>query len=641
MSRKWAAWFVIGGLVLVIAGLVVSVGRADTTIVVTTVGDVIDGDDGLCSLREAVLAANTDAASGVSPGECPAGSGADTIEFAPSLPAPAVFNLTVIGPGEDNALSGDLDLSGDLTIVGAGLSATIVDGGSADRVFQILAGANVTLSGVAVRNGNPGSGVSGGGIAVDGTARLTLNDSAVMNNTGLTGGGVYVQGLLTLNNSAVENNQGGGVLNDAGLLLFTNVDIINNSGDFGLSNQNGGVLEMVGGRISGNLGGGLYNWNADATLGNLVIADNAQGGGVQNLATGLATASLTLSNSEVLTNTATSGAGILNEGLAAVVQISNARVGANIASSGGGGINNNGVMILTASLIDHNQGRSGGGIDHSGSSLQLTNTTLSGNIATDNGGGLHNRGSATVNNTTFSGNQADTGANIYNDGDTAGLIIRNTLLADPLVGVNCVNNQGSISSNGHNLESANTCGFTATGDLIDTSPLLGPLQDNGGPTSTHALMPGSPAVDAGNPAVPGSGGDACAAVDQRGAPRPVDGDGDLSPVCDIGAYEYQSQAPIPTDTPVPADTPTPSPSLSPSPPTPAPTPTPTPTPTPHTLFMPTILGDQTQSTSPQKWMTPGRGCWDDLLSRLRALHWTILGSSGVDRSPFPPSVSNP
>jgi len=82
-----------------------------------------------------------------------------------------------------------------------------------------------------------------------------------------------------------------------------------------------------------------------------------------------------------------------------------------------------------------------------------------------------------------------------------------------------------MTSLGHNIDSGNTCGFTATGDLTNTNPLLGPLQDNGGPTPTYAIPADSLAVNAGDNAV-------CPPTDQRGIARPQAGR------CDIGAYEY-------------------------------------------------------------------------------------------------------
>src|SRR6266511_1334674 len=85
-------------------------------------------------------------------------------------------------------------------------------------------------------------------------------------------------------------------------------------------------------------------------------------------------------------------------------------------------------------------------------------------------------------------------------------------------------------SSGNRLDSGNTCGLVFVGDLVNTDPLLGPVQNNGGPTDTHALAVGGPAVDAG-------GNAGCPATDQRGAARPFDGNGDGTATCDIGAFE--------------------------------------------------------------------------------------------------------
>jgi uncharacterized repeat protein (TIGR01451 family)/CSLREA domain-containing protein len=176
--------------------------RAAGTITVNTTGDVIDSGDGLCSLREAVIAANTDTASGDVPGECQAGSGADTIEFDPALPLPATFVLTITGPGEDSSLTGDLDILGTVTIVGVGAGNTLIDGDGADRVLEIRPAAHVTFSGVTLQHGDPGPGLDGGGILIDLTGRLTLNEGAVMNNTAAAGGGAMVLGPLQGNGSA-------------------------------------------------------------------------------------------------------------------------------------------------------------------------------------------------------------------------------------------------------------------------------------------------------------------------------------------------------------------------------------------------------------------------------------------------------
>jgi hypothetical protein len=205
----------------------------------------------------------------------------------------------------------------------------------------------------------------------------------------------------------------------------------------------------------------------------------------------------------------------------------------------------------------------------------LTNDTISNNTVSDNGGGIYNRADAIVLNVTLSGNIASgsgTGGNIYNDG--ASLAIKNSILADSDTDGNCFNNDGIFTSQGWNLDSGNTCGFNGNGDLTNTKPLLGPLQDNGGFTSTHALSFGSPAIDSGT-------NTGCPATDQRGFSRPLDGDSNGSTTCDIGSYEVNSLSP-PTVTPslTPEPTQTSTPTFTPT--TPVSTDTPTSTPVPPT-----------------------------------------------------------
>src|SRR5262249_20347535 len=99
--------------------------------------------------------------------------------------------------------------------------------------------------------------------------------------------------------------------------------------------------------------------------------------------------------------------------------------------------------------------------------------------------------------------------------------------------------QGIVASSGNNLDGAASCALAAAGDLSRVDPVLGPLADNGGPTRTHALMAGSPAIDAGA---------GCPATDQRGMPRPRDRTGDGTALCDIGAFEFAVPPPTTTTT---------------------------------------------------------------------------------------------
>ncbi|MGB3717139.1 MAG: CSLREA domain-containing protein [Candidatus Promineifilaceae bacterium] len=263
--------------------LFIGAAAAGSTIIVSTTTDNI-ATDGYCSLREAIVAANTDSAFN----ECTAGSGNDTITIDPTLSTPTIFTLTLTGSGEDRAMTGDLDVIGSatntLTTTGAGLENAIIDGNGTDRVVDIQPGALATISGVTIRNGNPGASNDGGGIALHLTASLTLNNSLVFTNTAASGRGVHVLGGLTLDASIVEANYGGGVHNDGGFLTFKNTQIVSNTNGYGVTDEVLGGLEFDGGTVSGNQGGGILNDNAIATLTNLNIIDNTGGGGEQNKA---------------------------------------------------------------------------------------------------------------------------------------------------------------------------------------------------------------------------------------------------------------------------------------------------------------------------------------------------------------------
>src|SRR5207302_984726 len=226
----------------------------------------------------------------------------------------------------------------------------------------------------------------------------------------------------------------------------------------------------------------------------------------------------------------------------------------------GGGVYNDGysgtaTLTVTNSTFSGNSVAapysvgSGGGIYNNGSygsaTLTVANSTFSGNSAGyldyGWGGAIYNDGSLgsatlTLNNSTFGGNSAGYhGGGIYNG---SGMVtIRHTILNAGALGENLFNAYGSVSSLGYNLSSDNGGGLlTATGDQINTDPLLGPLQDNGGPTFTHELLNGSPAIDAGDPNFNPNSFNPPMVYDQRGTGfnRVVNGR------IDIGAFEVQA-----------------------------------------------------------------------------------------------------
>lgn len=385
------------GLVGAVA-LLLFVGAADAaTLTVNSTTDVVDINPGngvcadatgACTLRAAVMEAN-------------ALGGADTI----TLPA-GTYTLTIPGTGENAAVTGDLDITGNLTINGAGAASTIIDGGGLDRVLEIRPGATAHINAVTIRNGNAAA--AGGGIGA----------------------------------------AGGGLLNFAGTLTLTNTIVSGN-------------------RAAGN-GGGIATESATTTLTGVTVNGNT----------------------------------------AAV----------------GGGIFNRGAMTVNASTVANNHGLAsgGGGISNDGGTLSLNNSTVSGNDAATRGGGIENTGTLlTLTSSTVAGNTAPNGGGIFN-GNNA--ILNNTIVANS-TGGNCAGNPVFASQSSHNLSSDATCAFTSPGDLNSTNPLLGPLASNGGPTATHALLPGSPAIDA----VPLAS--CTVSTDQRGVLRPQ------GPACEIGAFE--------------------------------------------------------------------------------------------------------
>jgi CSLREA domain-containing protein len=453
-------------LFLLIAVFSALVGGALTPLqaqaAVFNVTKTTDTNDGVCntdcSLREAIVAAN-------------ALTGPHTI----NVPA-GTYTLTIAGAGEEDTATGDLDISEDITITGAGAATTIINGGGIDRVFDIDPYDNsptVTLQNLTITGGNEPLGDGGGGILNNwqGCAVVTLTNVVITANMASAGagGGVASQGCgsLTITNSTISGNvsgNGGGIYADAGIITIT------------------------GSTISGNTvsisGGGIYASNVITTITGSTISGNA-------------------------------------------------------ASNYGGGIYINSSTTITSSTISNNTASSGGGVSFGeffvSGDLQILNSTISGNNATNFGGGIFNAnyGSLTpllLSYSTIANNNAATGGGIYGDfildsqlnpipSNTA---FGNTIVANNPTGGNCAG-AGTRTSNGNNLDSANTCGFAGAGDLVNTNPILSALANNGGSTFTHALLTGSPAINAGN-------NTGCPATDQRGYYR--------SGNCDIGAYEF-------------------------------------------------------------------------------------------------------
>jgi hypothetical protein len=226
----------------------------------------------------------------------------------------------------------------------------------------------------------------------------------------------------------------------------------------------------------------------------------------------------------------------------------------NTASYGGGIYNYDSTMTVTDSTISGNTAENGGGIyndSYIGGLLTLANSTISGNTATGYGGGIYNSTADLIaTNTTITGNTADSNNDDTGDGGglfrrSGGAIVVNSIIAlnvdASVAGADHPDVSGFVSGNNHNLLSSTTgaAGNIGTGtDIVTTTLNLGPLANNGGNTQTHALLAGSPAIDAAKNSV-------CAAapisnLDQRGQSRTglgADGDQNGTVTCDIGAFE--------------------------------------------------------------------------------------------------------
>lgn len=369
---------------------------AGTTIMVNTTTDTL-ADVGDCSLREAIIAANSNTSSGVTDGECPGGSGNDTVV----LPSGTYYLTAIAG--------GDLDINSNIAIQGAGSDTTIINGPATDRVLHVLSG-SVDISGVAIRNGNIAG--HGGGILNDGV--LALTNCVLHHNTAAGhGGGIYSNGPTTLTGTTLRDNEATGGFG---------------GGYFGIS-----LLTVTDSTIHDNTasasGGGLYNPSAMIILAGSTVRENKANGGVGG---GLVCNGLTMTDSAVVTNTASSAAGGIFALGTGAVTLTNSTVNGNKANAGpGGGIYASGVGLTMAdSHVDDNTagGGDGGGVWAAGAGFvpnSFRNVTISGNTASNGGGGMWSAAAFTMENSTVSGNEAkgDRGGGVYASGGGPGWMV--------------------------------------------------------------------------------------------------------------------------------------------------------------------------------------------------------------------------
>jgi CSLREA domain-containing protein len=472
--------------------------------------------------------------------------------------------------------------NGSLTIINSLINGNRVTGTAGGGALRDSSGVNVTITDSTLAGNSTVTAGANGGAINHTSGRLTISNSFIGlpgqgNSAALNGGGISASSgtSLTITNSSLVNNMagddGGGIDATNTIIYITDTSFLSNTiapgaaGDGGaIRSDGGGTATLVNVTVSGNVaahGGGLLNLDATMTIISSTLryntARNGNGGAIDNRRESGAP-TLIITDTSIYSNTATNGAGggVRSNGTSAVVSITNGTISFNTATKdGGGGVRNS-----------------------SGSTTTLTNVTVANNTQTGSAGhGLRN---------------------------TATLQLKNVILVNPPSGGNC---SGAMTSLGGNLSSDTSCSLTGAGDLNNVNPLLGELQDNGGPTWTHALQSGSPAINAGN----NSG---CPAADQRGVAR----DGQ----CDIGAYEFVNTGPTPTPTatatPTPTSTATATPTTTPtgtatSTPTPTatatdtPTHTPTPTPSATASVTPTPTATGTPTETPTITATPTEG----------------------------------
>jgi hypothetical protein len=334
-------------------------------------------------------------------------------------------------------------------------------------------------------------------------ALVIANDGDTIDATSISGVVILTTGELPVDKSVTINGAGAGVLavdgnNSSRVFHISSGATVTISG---LTIRNGHD-DSLGGGIENEEGATLIITNSTLSSNSAGSVDNpaVQGGGIRNLGT------LTIRNTTVSANSAGGISGV------------------------GGGIYNAGTVTILNSTVSANTASAGGGLHNDGPAT-ISNSTFSGNSVVAYGGACFNGGTLLMTNSTLSGNSANIGGGILVFGP---LQIGNTILDKGETGEN-IGSFGAVTviSLGHNLSSDDGSGhLTGPGDQTNTDPMLGPLQDNGGLTFTHALLRHSPAINAGDPSFAPPPFN-----DQRGAGFRRVRNGRI----DIGSYEVQRQ----------------------------------------------------------------------------------------------------
>jgi hypothetical protein len=444
-------------------------------------------DSGPGTLRDAIFTADNDLSNSYLIDFSVTGS----INLQSVLP-PLESNITIQGPG-------------------AGSLAVQQDGAFVGGLFDVLHPGTVKISGMTMAGYEQA--FNGGGIYNDGST--TITSCTLTDNTAITGGAItnLPGASLTVMNSTFSGNSAnagfGGAIDNYGSAGVTNCAFANNS-----ATDNG---DGAGGAIANEAGANITL--IDSTFG--ANSTDGAGGGIFNFAGG----TIDVAGCTFNQNGAGSGGGIDNDdGMAAIANCTFSNDGARF----GGGLNNDpsATATVTGCTFTNNAADLGGGINNAGSA-NVANCTLSGNAANGDGGGILNEpaATATLTNCTLAGNSAEFGGGVFYAGR---LTLNNTIVAATVSGQDVYEFGAGTLLGSHNLVDDGSDGLP---DTIVANPLLGPLADNGGNTQTMALLPGSPAIDAGSNAL---------AVDASGDPLTTDERGVariISRTVDIGAFE--------------------------------------------------------------------------------------------------------
>lgn len=422
-----------------------------------------------------------------------------------------------------------------------------VDGDNSDNSYHVVTGngvnATAILDGFTISYGNadtgPNPNVIGGGMYNYNSSGPSLANIIFSNNSATSGGAIYNNSSSpNLNNVTFVSNSatvcGGGMFNNQSSPTLTNVSFISNTAHCGaaISNYMFSHTIMTNTNFDGNsadLGGGIYNDYSDPIMtGGTFTGNSAQsGGGMYNIYSNPSLTGLTFS-----ANSATSRGGAIYNDDSNPLLTDLTFTGNTAIISGGAVFNEDSFPVCNNVLFSDNTATgafgSGGGMSNSYSSPTLTNVTFSGNSAVYYGGGIVNDDSSpTLTNVTFFNNSAGNGGGMANLFVGTKPILSNSILWGNTPDQIFNQPLSTVTITYSDIQG----GWAGTGN-INQNPLLGPLADNGGFTLTHALGAGSPAIDAGDPAT-------CPATDQRGFPRPIDGDGLDGPRCDMGAFELE------------------------------------------------------------------------------------------------------